>query len=92
MNIYQEKDVEAVAGVVKVPSTDTATIDEAAVPTAEFGVGDTWYARAQRLAGNFGVEQRGIERVPSNERLAAGLSQIGTLVSLSALRSSTAPS
>lgn len=40
---------------------------------------NSFYARAQRLAGKFGVEQRGIERVPSDERLPAGMSQIGTL-------------
>jgi NCS1 nucleoside transporter family len=40
---------------------------------------NSFYARAQRFAGKFGVEQRGIERVPSDERLPAGMSQIGTL-------------
>jgi len=55
--------------------------DEGAVPAETFVLGDSWYARTQRLAGKFGVEQRGIERVPSDERSDAGMSQIGTLVS-----------
>ena len=55
--------------------------DDGAIPAETFVIGDTWYAKTQRLAGKFGVEQRGIERVPSDERLDAGMSQIGTLVS-----------
>ena len=56
--------------------------DDGAVHAETFVIGDSWYAKTQRLAGKFGVEQRGIERVPSDERLDAGMSQIGTLVSL----------
>ena len=63
--------------------TDSAEYigDEGAVSAETFVIGDSFYAKAQRLAGKFGVEQRGIERVPSDERLPAGMSQIGTLVS-----------
>ena len=63
--------------------TDSAEYigDEGAVSAETFIVGDSFYAKAQRFAGKFGVEQRGIERVPSDERLPAGMSQIGTLVS-----------
>jgi NCS1 nucleoside transporter family len=53
--------------------------DEGAVHAETFVIGDSWYAKTQRLAGRFGVEQRGIERVPSDERLPAGMSQIGTM-------------
>lgn len=56
------------------------TADEGAVHAETFVVGDSWYAKTQRLAGKFGVEQRGIERVPSDERTDATMSQIGTLV------------
>ena len=56
--------------------------DDGAVHAETFVIGDSLYAKTQRLAGKFGVEQRGIERVPSDERLPAGMSQIGTLVSL----------
>jgi len=55
-------------------------LDEGAVHAETFVLGDSWYAKTQRLAGKFGVEQRGIERVPSDERSDAGMSQIGTLV------------
>lgn len=39
-----------------------------AVPGESFEYGDTLYAKLQRLAGKFHIEQRGIERVPENER------------------------
>jgi hypothetical protein len=55
--------------------------DEGAVPAEALVTGDSFFAKAQRFAGRFGVEQRGIERVPSDERSDAGMSQIGTLVS-----------
>ncbi|KAI9872000.1 MAG: purine-cytosine permease [Pleopsidium flavum] len=44
-----------------------------------FEVGDTWYARTQRLAGRFKIEQRGIERVPENERTDNSLMKVGTM-------------
>ncbi|KAI8951908.1 purine-cytosine permease [Xylaria longipes] len=37
------------------------------------------YARLQAFVGKYGVEQRGIERVPSGERTDSSLSQVGTL-------------
>jgi hypothetical protein len=46
---------------------------ETAVPTTMlFEIGNGWYARAQRLAGKLKIEQRGIERVPEDERTDAG--------------------
>lgn len=54
--------------------------DEGAIPTVALITGDSYYARAQRFVGRFGVEQRGIERVPSDERTNDGMSQIGTMV------------
>lgn len=50
-----------------------------AVHTAQFTEGNSTYAKLQRFAGKFGVEQRGIERVPEDERTDAGMSKIGTL-------------
>lgn len=38
------------------------------------------YARLQAFAGQYGVEQRGIERVPSGQRTDSSMSQVGTLV------------
>ena len=56
-------------------------VDETgAVAADSFAVGDTWYAKTQSFVGRFGVEQRGIERVPENERTDANLMKVGTLV------------
>ena len=89
MSYQKEFDVETAPAEKPtfVNETDSAEFigDDGAVPAETFIVGDSFYAKAQRLAGKFGVEQRGIERVPSDERLPAGMSQIGTLVSLSKL-------
>ncbi|KAI1426763.1 purine-cytosine permease [Xylaria sp. FL1777] len=40
---------------------------------------DSLYAKLQAFAGKYGVEQRGIERVPDDERTDSSMSQIGTL-------------
>ncbi|KAL9021975.1 MAG: hypothetical protein Q9185_000846 [Variospora sp. 1 TL-2023] len=39
-----------------------------AVPGESFAIGDSLYARIQRFAGKYSIEQRGIERVPEDER------------------------
>ena len=54
--------------------------DGSAVPSESFVVGDGWVSKLQRIAGRLGVEQRGIERVPENERTDSSMSSIGTLV------------
>ncbi|KAI9892550.1 MAG: purine-cytosine permease [Vezdaea aestivalis] len=55
-------------------------IDEVnAVPGESFEVGDSFYARSQRLAGRFKIEQRGIERVPENERTDKSLLDVGSM-------------
>ena len=54
--------------------------DEGAVHAETFITGDSLYAKLQRFATQFGVEARGIERVPSDERTDSGMSKIGTLV------------
>lgn len=59
--------------------------DEGAIPGDTLIIGDSWHARVQRFANRFGVEARGIERVPSDERSNAGMSQIGTMVGDSAM-------
>ncbi|KAL7620343.1 Purine-cytosine permease fcy21 [Parahypoxylon ruwenzoriense] len=53
--------------------------DGNAVRARDLTAGESPYAKLQRLAGRFGVEQRGIERVPSDERTDSGIVQIGTL-------------
>ncbi len=56
------------------------TGEENVIHKGQFAAGDSLYARLQRFAGKFGVEQRGIERVPNDERTDSSMSQIGTLV------------
>ena len=63
--------------------------DEApAVPGEVFVTGDTLYARMQRAVSKFGVEPRGIERVPENERTDTNLRKVGTMVSRTSMQSS----
>jgi len=74
-----EKDIEkhpADGGAVSEVVTD-----DGAVPGETFELGDSLYAKIQRFAGKYGVEQRGIERVPENERTDHnGLLNVGTMV------------
>lgn len=53
-----------------------------AVPGESFEYGNSMYAKLQRLAGRFHVEQRGIERVPEDERNDTSLLNVGTMVNL----------
>ena len=46
--------------------------DGHAVPGESFEIGSGWYATAQRFAGKLKIEQRGIERVPEDERTDSG--------------------
>ena len=50
------------------------------VSAEDFAVGDTTYAKIQRFAGKFNIEQRGIERVPEDERTDTSLMNVGTMV------------
>lgn len=87
MSSYSEKDIEknAKAGVAY-DNRRNSYVDEAgAVPGESFEYGDSYYAKIQRFAGKFNIEQRGIERVPENERTEEGfkaLLNVGTMVSL----------
>lgn len=87
MSYKKEYDVENAPAEKLKPAfnneTDSAEYigDEGAVTAETFNLGDGFFAKAQRWAGKLGVEQRGIERVPSDERIPAGMSQIGTMVS-----------
>lgn len=75
-----EKDIEKHPGDVGgVPSY--MKDEGGAVAGESFEVGDSWYAKLQRIAGKYGVEQRGIERVPEDERTDHnGLLNVGTMV------------
>lgn len=54
--------------------------DAVAVPNVVFTEGNSTYAKMQRFAGKFNIEQRGIERVPEDERTDTSLANVGTLV------------
>ncbi|KAK5132898.1 hypothetical protein LTR08_008418 [Meristemomyces frigidus] len=49
------------------------TEPDGAVPGEAFVLGDSWYAKTMRFANGFGVEARGIERVPEDERTETGV-------------------
>jgi hypothetical protein len=60
---------------------DGIIVDTGAVPTDAFEQGNNWSAKVQRLAGKFKIEQRGIERVPEDERTDTnGVVNVGTMV------------
>lgn len=62
------------------PDTGYGCVDDGnAVHKEAFAAGDSLYARLQRFVGKYGVEQRGIERVPNDERTDTSVSNIGTL-------------
>jgi hypothetical protein len=85
MAIFSEKKDAETGNGEKYPEPDVTAGyigDEGAVHKDEFTAGNSTYAKLQRFAGKLGVEQRGIERVPSDERTDASMSKIGTLVSL----------
>ena len=56
------------------------TTDAPAVAGEVFTTGDTPYAKIQRFVTRFGVEPRGIERVPEDERTDTNLVKVGTVV------------
>ncbi|KAL8869465.1 MAG: hypothetical protein Q9174_004253 [Haloplaca sp. 1 TL-2023] len=53
--------------------------DTGAVPGESFTHGNSLYARVQRVAGKYSIEQRGIERVPEDERTDTNLAKVGTM-------------
>lgn len=70
-------------GEEKKHSSISYTDGVGAVPGESFEYGNSWYAKMQRLAGKLNVEQRGIERVPENERTDDGfkaLLNVATMV------------
>ncbi|PYH94594.1 purine-cytosine permease [Aspergillus ellipticus CBS 707.79] len=60
-----DPDLEKAPQVGKTPMDDTS---DGAVPGESFMYGNSPYAKLQRLAGKLNIEQRGVERVPDNER------------------------
>jgi hypothetical protein len=85
--MFDEKDhtdVESGDKVVTGPGIAEKTgiyVDETgAVPGDSFSYGNSTYAKLQRFAGKYAIEQRGIERVPENERTDTNLRKVGTMV------------
>ncbi|OCK76435.1 purine-cytosine permease [Lepidopterella palustris CBS 459.81] len=65
--------------VEKEASSQPYVTEDGAVPGESFEYGDSTYAKLQRLAGKLNIEQRGIERVPENERTDTSLLNVGTM-------------
>lgn len=63
--------------------------DAPAVAGEVFVSGDSLYAKVQRFVTQFGVEPRGIERVPEDERTDTNLVKVGTVVRWLAILHST---
>jgi len=75
---HSEYDEEASAGEKGEYIVDI--VDTSAVPEAALSQGNTWTAKLQRLAGKLKIEQRGIERVPEDERTDTnGVLNVGTM-------------
>ncbi|TQN74221.1 Purine-cytosine permease fcyB [Colletotrichum shisoi] len=53
--------------------------NDGAIHQADFATGTSTYAKLQKLAGKLGVEQRGIERVPEDERINDAVANVVTL-------------
>lgn len=60
------------------PASNGATAG--AVPGESFEYGDSLYAKIQRVAGKLHIEQRGIERVPEDERTDTSYLNISSMV------------
>lgn len=75
--IDSERDLEKAPQVAKAPMDDSS---DGAVPGESFMYGNSVYAKLQRLAGKFNIEQRGVERVPENERTDTSYFNISSMV------------
>ena len=85
--LYDLEKNPAEAGVGSVDSGNHSPYvgSDGAVPGESFEYGNGFYAKAQRLAGKLKIEQRGIERVPEDERTDTGfraLLNVSTMVSI----------
>jgi len=70
-----EKDLEKSHG------DHAVVLEDGAVPGEAFEYGNGIIAKMHRMAGKLGVEQRGIERVPENERTDSSIVNAGSMVS-----------
>ncbi|KIX08177.1 uncharacterized protein Z518_02833 [Rhinocladiella mackenziei CBS 650.93] len=81
MASYEKKgyDVEYQYGADDQHRSSIVPDQSGAVHGELFVTGDTLYAKLQRLAGRFRIEQRGIERVPDDERTDKSTFKVGTM-------------
>ncbi|KKY14361.1 putative purine-cytosine permease [Phaeomoniella chlamydospora] len=80
MDSHDEKKIYDVEGAQYSSKGHRDSVDETgAVPGEVFTSGNSLYARLQRFAGRYGVEQRGIERVPEDERTDTSTFKVGTM-------------
>lgn len=79
---YDVEKNPAEAGVGNVPSEKRPAYvyEDGAVPGEAFVIGDSIWAKIQRFAGRFKIEQRGIERVPEDERTDNSMLNVSTMV------------
>jgi hypothetical protein len=81
--VYETKayDPEYQGGLADEKHRSSIVPDESGAVHGESLVyGDTLYAKLQRAVGKYGVEQRGIERVPEDERTDKSTMKVGTMV------------
>lgn len=74
---------ESPRGSLKKNRNTSLVESDGAVPGESFEYGTGFYAKCMRLAGKLKMEQRGIERVPEDERTDAGfkaLLNVSTMV------------
>ncbi|CAI7595374.1 hypothetical protein N7533_003781 [Penicillium manginii] len=76
MDSTLNRDVEKRAGTAEPSLFDH---ESGAVPASSFEYGNSLYAKLQRLGGKIKVEQRGIERVPEDERTDNSYWNIGSM-------------
>jgi NCS1 nucleoside transporter family len=79
--VFSKKNDVEVGSASEKQSVGLGYSDEGAVHgnASNFVAGDGFIAKMHRFGAKMGVETRGIERVPLNERSDTGMSKIGTL-------------
>lgn len=63
-----DKDIEKHPELASESKQSPVVEEGSVIPGESFEIGDIFYAKLQRLAGKYNIEQRGIERVPESER------------------------
>ena len=80
MTSYEKNQYDIEYGREEQHHSILAPDESGAVHGESFTAGTGVYYKLQRIAGRFGVEQRGIERVPDDERSDKSVVKVGTMV------------